>query len=551
MGINILKYNNPYEAVICKVSKEPVCLLPQAYIDSISRYIDEIDEMNIVIPKTITDRFTFGFINNISYSESKEERLILLNNKEYFVIKNDKTTTDDINKNITAYSLEYKLKKIDINIEDISFQLMKAELDKQIYSLNDYLFEQTGWKLGYIDDNVRYDIAADGTKTDKLRIQTSISKSWYDYLKDEVCVQFGCILDFDTYNKVINLYDVNTKGEEVQIYLTRDNYVKSLENENSSEDIVTRMFVKGNEEMDIIGATPTGYDFIENYSYFIENGEMSKELENALQTYYDMIEKRTPDWKESIRQRQVKISILNDKKMEIYVVYEKIKEYTKQVQYYESKKMEKERMEANDNKVQENEKREILEAQIKILDDEIKNLTVNIDRLNLLCKYPTATDDDGNIIFTDKLLNDLKDYIYHDTYSNDAFLKVEDVVNAAKRELNLKCKPTKTCTLNVADFTKRLQGIGFRSNFTGGISLGNIVMLVDPNTKKEFNMFLVSYTEKPNSQDGLTIEISDKKVRNDFTRTISDYLYDIQRTKMELDSKKYLLNRVKYQRLNS
>lgn len=551
MALNIYDYEENYDLLLCKLSREPVCVVFDDYIESISRYIDDIDKMELSIPKQIVDRFTFKNIDNLTYKECKEERLLLLNEKEYFIIKNDKHSSDDFYKKITAYSLEYKLSKIDINIEDVSFQLMIPEIDKKIYSLNDYMYEETGWKLGHIDDSVRYDISEDGTKTEKLRIQTSISKSWYDFLKNDICVQFGCILEFDTLNKLVNLYDVKTKGEDVQIYLSKDNYITSLENENSSDNIVTRMFVKGNEEMDIIGATPTGYNFIENYSYFIDNHEMSSELENALKTYYQMVEKRTPIWRELVKQKQVKISILNDKKMRLYIVYAKFKEADKQMKYYESIKDDKNYLIAGDDKAKINEERETLEAEIKLLEDEIRNLQSSIDNINILCKYPTSRDEEGNLIFNEKLLNDLKDYIYHDTYSNDSFLKVEDVIQAAKRELDLKCRPTKTYKIGVVDFTKRIISNGFRLNFKGMISLGNIVMLVDPKTHEEFNLFIVSYTVKPNESNGLDIEISDKKVRNDYTRTISDYLNDAKRSTVELNTKKYLLNRVKYQTINS
>lgn len=551
MGINLLGYNQEYNATICKVSKEQLCILPKSYIESISRYIDEIDKMEIKIPSNSIDRFTFKIKKNIVHDYAKDERLILLNDKEYFVIKNEKNSTDDLYKNITAYSLEYKLKRIDINVEDISFQLMIEDKENKIYSLNNYLYQETGWKLGHIDDIVRYDIKSDGSKVDKLRIQTSVSKNWYDYLKDEVSTQFGCILQFDTYNKLINMYDVNTKGEEVQIYLTKDNYIKSLEKDTSSDDIVTRLFIKGNEEMDIIGSTPTGYDYIENYSYFMENDEMTNELKTALIKYYAMVEKRTPVWKELISQKQVKIDILNDKKLELYVVYAKIKEFTKQMEFYESKKMEKERLEAGQNKSDYTTKREILESEIKILEDEISNLQKSIDNINILCKYPTSTDENGNLIFNEELLNDMKDYIYNDTYANDAFLKVEDLISTATRDLSLRCKPTKSYTLNVVDFTKRLITNKFRCNFNGNISLGNIVLMVDPITNDEENLFLVGYTEKPNGKSDIEISVSDKKIRNDFTRTIADYLNDAKNSKRDLENKMYLLNRIKYQKINN
>lgn len=550
MSLNIFDYKEQYDMLLCKVSKKEVGIILNDYVNSITRVIDEIDSMEISIPKYITNRFSFKKMNNPLYEECKEERLLLLNGKEYFVIKNAKNSTDDIYKNVTAYSLEYKLGHIDINIEDISFQLMISEMDKKIYSLNDYLYQETGWKLGHIDDVVRYDIDSTGKKTDKLRIQSGVNKSWYDFLKDDIAVQFGCIFQFDTFNKIINMYDVNTKGEDVQIYLTKDNYIKNLECEGSTEDLATRMFVKGNEEMDIIGSTPTGYNFIENYSYFMDNGEMSDELVYALKTYYKVVEEKTPIWKELVKQKLDKIRILTDKKMELYIAYDKVNQYGKQMKYYESKKMETERLEAGQNKSDWNVKREILEQEVKLLDEEIKKLTTSIDHINELCKYETSRDSEGNLIFNTTLLNDLKDYIYNDTYSNDAFLNVEDLINTAKRELSIKCRPTKSYSIDVADFTKRLISNGFRVQFKGVIDLGNIVMLIDPNNGEEFNLFLVGYTINPNKKDGLQIEICDKKVRKDNTRLIADYLTDAKRTAQELNTKKYLLNKVKYNEIN-
>lgn len=52
--------------------------------------------------------------------------------------------------------------------------------------------------------------------------------------------------------------------------------------------------------MDIIGATVTGYDYIENYSYFLDNEEMSEELSRAIKKYQEMNEIREPIWRELI-----------------------------------------------------------------------------------------------------------------------------------------------------------------------------------------------------------------------------------------------------------
>jgi len=83
-------------------------------------------------------------------------------------------------------------------------------------------------------------------------------------------------------------------GDRISLYLSKDNFITSLEQELDSSELVTILRVEGNSEMDIINAMCTGEDYIENYSYFIESGEMSEELINALTEYYKMLEIREP-----------------------------------------------------------------------------------------------------------------------------------------------------------------------------------------------------------------------------------------------------------------
>ncbi len=55
---------------------------------------------------------------NPLWEEIKDERLICLNKQEYFVIKTNDFRSSESKKSATAYSLEYKLGKIDISFED-------------------------------------------------------------------------------------------------------------------------------------------------------------------------------------------------------------------------------------------------------------------------------------------------------------------------------------------------------------------------------------------------------------------------------------------------
>lgn len=530
-----------------KVNREIIGSINKEYLISITRKIDDIDELELSIPRYIEDRFTLEKIRNVLYNDIKDERIICLNDNDYFVIKEDDLSSTENEKVIKAFSLEYKLGKIDINVEDIGFYLITKDEEKGIYSLNDYMKQETGWALGYVDDTVRFEVDEKGKQIEKMRWQESISRRWYDFLMDDIAKGFGCIISFDTKHKLVNLFDVNTSSEEIQIYLSKDNYIKDIGRNTSSSDIVTRLFLVGNEELDIIGSTSTGYPYIENYSYFIENNEMSKELIQALITYESRVREHNIEWERVSTLKLEKTSILDGKQYELYIIYEEIKA---KKSILKSAKTDEDKAKINAEITKLNDQKVILENEVQALEDKIINLQSSIDRLNILCKRETATDINGYLIFDEYLLDELKEFVYCETYTNDMFRNADDLIKAGERELELKCKPTISYTLNVVDFTKRIIDNGFRQHWKGELNLGDIIMLYDEETEQESLHFLTEYTLDPSKNDGLDITISNKKVRNDNTRDIADYLQSAKRSLNMVNTKKYLWNKQKYNRIN-
>ena len=302
--------------------------------------------------------------------------------------------------------------------------------------------------------------------------------------------------------------------------------------------------------MDIIGATVTGYPYIENFSYFIENEEMSKELMNALDIYSKRVAEHNITWKQLVSEKTSKSTILRDKQYTLYGIYEEIRALNSMVKVYESKNDEENKAICISKITELNDKKVILENEIKTLEDEIIALQSSINEINILCKKETATDYDGYLIFNEILLNELKEFVYCDTYSNDSFLNVEDLIEAGERELSLKCKPTENYNLGIVDFTKRIIDDKFRKHWNGTLSLGNIIILYDEELDKEVILFFTGYTLRPNDNEGLELTISNKKIREDSTRTIADYLQDAKRSYQMVNSKMYLLNKQKYNRMN-
>lgn len=550
--IFINQLNREFDLELCKVNKHPICSIPKEYVKSITRSLNETDKMELTIPKIIQDANMNSIVNPL-WEEMKDERLICLNKKDYFVIKTNTFNSSETVKNITAYSREYKLGKMDMVFEDIVFMLVGEEEENEIYSLNNILKEETGWSFGHIDDTVRFSTDSEGNKVEKVRLQTSVNKRWLDYVLNDISENYNCVATFDTDKKQINLYDENTVGENIQLYLSNDNYIKSLSRTNSSEDIVTRLTLIGGDEMNIVGATVTGYPYIEDYSYFMENGEMSEELISHLTKYYEMVEIRTPIWEELVRLKQEKSDLLRRKKSELFVLYEEISAL-KSIKEVYSAKNDVENEALTIVKISEKvEVQTVLEIEIRNLEEDIENLNSSILEINLLCKRETATDQDGNLIFNEDTLEELKEFIYSETYSNDSFLEVEDLLNAGKRELSLTCYPTVEYSIDVKNFMNRIIDNEFRIHWNGELGLGDIVILHDEDIDKEVFLFVTEYTQNPsveNSDEGLIITLSNKKYKDKNIRTIADKIKEGSLAMSSLKRKLYLLNEQKYNRIN-
>lgn len=541
--IKVKELDSEYNLTLHKMNNEILSDIDVKYLREIKKSITDVDTISLSIPKFTYDS-NFKKVINSLYLDVKHERYIHLNKKETYIIRNIKKT--DSTKEITAESREVILKKMDLKFEDIGFRLMSSDEDNYIYNLNDYMFEETGWKFGYIDDKVRYQ--SDGV-TEKMRWQESVDGYWYEYLIKTVAEQFSCIVIFDSYNKLVNLYDIDSFGNGLQLCLSNDNYMKSLEKQTSSSDITTKLKLEGNEGLSIVEYNPCGVDYIENYSYFIENKEMSQELIDDLELYYRMVEKRTVVWEELLSFKNEKDRLLLDKKMLMLQLISDIKGKTSIMKSYEvigdadnMAKISTEITELRD-------KEKLLDDEINNLEDEIELLKSSINEIVILCKKPTATDDNGELIFTEETLKELKNYTYTDTFSDDSYVDIESLMSVGEKKLELNCRPTSTWDIGVTDFTSRIIDNGLRQHFKGVLSLGDVIALYDDIDDTEELVYLVGYI-KSLKDNSLSFELSNKKVDRSDLIQVTDILTDAKKAVRLLNSKRYLLIQQEKNRIN-
>lgn len=546
MDIKIKQLDSNFKVELLKPNDEFIAEINPLYLETITKSIVNTDKIGLTIPKYILNE-DFKRIKNPIYSLIKHKRIININEKESYVIE-EISKEDEKYLKVNAESRETNLKRINLKFEDIGFRLTSSDEENDIYNLNDYMYNETGWKFGYIDDKVKYQT---DMKTEKMRWQESVDGYWHDYITTKLAEQFECVVVFDSYNKLINLYYIDNFGGDIKLYLSYDNYMKSLKTQSSSFDIITRLRLIGNEGISLVDWSPTGVDYLENYSYFIDNEDMSKELINALNIYKKMVDERTVEWKKLLDMKREELSKLDDKKMEMLQITANIKALKNMKKVESSQENPSEEILAKYNseitKLRDEEK--ITDIAIEDIEKQIEMFESSINEIRILCAKKTATDENGELIFNEKLLNELKNYIFVDSFSDDSYLEMDEMVNIGKRKLEIACKPTMSWDIDITDFTKRIIDNNFRQHFKGSLSLGDIILLWDSDNERETAVFLTEFTKDIKNGE-LKLTLSNKKVDRSDLIGITNILTDAKETSRLLKSKRYLLINQEKNRMN-
>ncbi|MDU6996598.1 MAG: hypothetical protein E6356_17215 [Terrisporobacter othiniensis] len=592
MGVIINEIKDSYRILLHKVNEEPIGELLFSTLISIKNSMNEVGQIELTVNKYYISQIGKVKKKYLPYDDIKNERMISLDGA-FYVIKDIKEDTKNDVKTITAYSKEKKLEKISISIEDLGFYLQGSDEENNIYSLDDYMYEETGWRFGHIDDIVKYNefsehllideisyeeslgsLSVDGSydstagnlqlnvqnKTPKMRWQESVNTSWLDYLSKTISTQFDCYVHFDNKNQLVDLYDMSSFGENLNLALSYDNYIKSLEKSSSSSDLVTKLVLIGNEEECVIeDYTVTGTNYIEDYSYYINNEEMSQKLINALNKYNEMTSQRSVTWK-TLRENKIQLeSDLTNKKNEELNKLSMIKVLKENYSFYSGKMGTDEDVNgtytqlaaetADQIQTYENQSKDLYNA-IQDLELQIDLVEKSIANINILCQKKTSTDENGDLIFgtDDRLLNELKKFISSETFSDDSYYDAEEMIMSGEKKLDILSKPTRTWDIDVEDFTRRLVSNNFRQQWRGVLGLGDIIYLLNRDGSEEF-IYFVGY-EKNYRSKSLSLTLSDKKESEEVVRYMNDWLKTFKANDKLLKRNGRILNIVKSNRIN-
>ena len=241
----------------------------------------------------------------------------------------------------------------------------------------------------------------------------------YDFLRNEIEPAFGVKILFDTFNKEISCYTYEEIGKDTSLFLSYENFVKTINKKHQYDEIVTKLYVES-EHASISEENPTGLDYILDYTYFKENGLMSIELSKAFDSYLDL----TKGKQGQIVDKRIDLNTLNKKKIKLdterMTLEEKIKglqsiwnAYVKEKDTENSTRIAGEIKDLQTQHAKNLAESEKVRQEVQELTDEIKSMvdTVTIEN---------ASNVKGKI-FNDVLLDELRDITITDTLSDDYY----------------------------------------------------------------------------------------------------------------------------------
>ena len=556
-NITIDEIKNNYIVKLHKANETVISEIPFSFINNLKHDLCDVESITLTVNKYYISDLYKEKVEYLLYDEFINERMISLDDK-LFVIKNitenDKTKV----KEITAYGKQKKLEKNYISVADVGFYIMDEDEENDIYSLNEYMYEETGWKFGHVDNSIRYKDENEENPIPRMRWQEDVETDWYDYLNNVLSKQFNCITVFNNDTNLVDLYHIDGFGDDIKILLSYDNYLKELERTSNTSDIVTKLKLVGNEDKCIIeDKNPTGLNYIENYDYFKTTGDMSDKLISALNTYDEVVKERTITWRElnnNIIQWESQLTL---KKNEEYITIEMYRSKRTMLDYYLSKVNTEADVngtyadlannlssELEELKV----RKEALYLEVQKLEQDIALAKDSVRQINILCRKPTATDNNGNLIFNQELLDELKKFIFSDTFSDDSFYDAEEMLEVGIKQLEDKSKPTKEWSIDVNDFTERLITPN-RGQWNGKLGLGDIVGLYDIEKDTYDYVYFVGY-EKNFKDKSLSLTLSNKKGNDNAMKTVKDLIKLGKILDKQYSKNKRLVNNLKYNRLN-
>lgn len=249
---------------LCKPNGTIISILNEAFDITLDIGLGRLHELRFKIP--LYKEIHHKLVENDNYHKIKGRfhlKLKLGIIEEIFVI----TNLDKVDKKKKYLEVESLSLGIELNDSIIRGYEVISYTAKEI--LED-LLEDTIWSVGYIDSEFLM-------KYRKMEIASStVLEAVFDTAKT-----FNALVVFNSKNRTVNFYRPENFGVDKGFSISYEKYLDGMNHKEKSEEIITRLYLYGKEDISIHDVNPAGQPYIEDFTYYIypykENRNYSNE----------------------------------------------------------------------------------------------------------------------------------------------------------------------------------------------------------------------------------------------------------------------------------
>ena len=518
----------PSKVITQNISNINTANISDVKLNSLPHFEFEIPYLVESKDKGVTDEIKY--IKNPDIDNIKEEKLIKLTwyggRVNWFRIitieKND--SSDGVTTKISCDSLESELRTTNVAIDGTG--VGAEEYFKKT-------LEQSPWKLGHISNKLKNTYRTFSEQDKQTR---------YEAIQSGI-ESYGAITDFDGETRTLNLLTIDELRVFRGVVLKRENYANSIDISSTSEEIVTRMYAKGNEDLDISSANPTGMRYIEDFSYFIQPFKRDEHKNVLHHSYYmsDDLAHALLDLMELQKVYNPKIDNLQKLINQGYVdLTKKMSEKADLDGEMITLQALLDTAKSTNNKSLTAQRESEIIAKQKQVDDkssEIDSINKTIEVWNkTIVGYQEIISTNS---FRADLVEELKLFIYEKDFSDDRYIDAKELYKATVDEFEKYQKPTRSFKTDLASFINSIES----KKYHGRLEIGEEVKIKSNKLEEEYTSIIIGYSGDLVSGD-FQLEISDNMDDIDALDRLATIIYQAESSSSILENNKYKWNNI-------
>ena len=511
---------------LCRRNGDEITEIENLYDKIYDRYFAEIDELRFKVPKKIFDT-TNQLVDNPVYDLIKGGFLVKVNEQQMFII-NEITENDsegEIYKQVNCFSREFELS--DKIARGYRFDARKIYVDPLG---GDPMFDENGFHWGvlnYIETLTTWRVNYVNPSLLTVFRGVDISEANLISMIQNLQVSFDCLFQFDTINRQFNVYKLEELGQNKGLYITDKNYINSLNKNIKFDEIKTRLYLYGQDNVSIERVNMSGQAYIENFDFFKTTEYMSQGLIDALDNYETFLsgfELTFAGYLADLETEQVNLSTAED---ELFTLFSELNvlNQNKDIAISAGDDVAPINAQISAKMIEINEKLDEVDGIQDIIDD-------ILDDINQL-----RQDVKAETFFTTSQLEELDPFIRDEVFSDSSYSEglVDDLYEYGLELLGQISQPKYQFEIDVVNFLKIIEAqFDWEKMIVGDIA--NIQHSEIDNNITEIRLIHFRYNEDENR---LNLSFSNRNNINDPFTYSRDLLTKLSATSTSVDFSKY------------